>query len=146
MAQIKHMLLLVEDSSDDEILTLRAIKNCGVLCTVEVIRRGDLVLGKLLSADHPMPELVLLDFHLPALNGLEVLRQLRKHPATKKLPIVILSGLGSESDLTSCLEEGANSCVHKPDDVSLYLDHVGQIVRYWLTVDRRPGQQLALHE
>lgn len=85
-----------------------------------------------------MPELVILDYHLPGLSGVEILRELRKNPLTKRLPIVVLSGLGSGRELTECLFEGANSCVQKPMDISRYLDHVGQIVRYWLTVDKRP--------
>ncbi len=138
MLETRHIVLLVEDNEDDEDLTLRAIENCGVPCTVDVIRHGGEVVGRILGPNGSMPELVILDYHLPGLNGVEVLRELRRSPLTKRLPIVVLSGLGSDRELTECLEEGANSCVQKPMDEKRYLDHVGQLVRYWLTVDRRP--------
>jgi len=138
MLDFRHIVLLVEDNQDDEDLTLRAIQDCGVPCQVDVVRHGGEVVGRILGPAGSIPALVILDYHLPGLSGVEVLRELRRDPSTRDLPIVMLSGLSSDEDLRDCLNEGANSCVQKPMDVNRYLDHVGQIVRYWLTVDRRP--------
>lgn len=138
MAPAKHSLLLIEDSSDDADLCLRAIAVCGVPCEVHVISHGDEALGMLLSPKGPLPDLVVLDYHLPDKNGFEVLRELRKNPRTRTLPIVILSSLATKKQLSDCLHEGANSCVEKPVDASAYMDHVSMIVKYWLTIDKRP--------
>ena len=131
-------LFLVEDNFDDETLAMRAISNSGVHCDVEVFRHGGEALAHLIAEGAPKPDLIVLDFHLPGLNGLEILRGLRKEEATRRIPIVILSNLESNEEVEACLEEGATSCVQKPRDFQTYVDHVGLIVRYWLTVDRRP--------
>jgi two-component system response regulator len=131
-------LLLVEDNSDDESLSLAAISSSGVPCDVHVIRHGGDAVKSLITASGPVPDLIVLDFHLPGFNGLEILRELRKQERTRYVPVVMLSALESDTDISDCLVEGANSCVKKPMDPELYIDHVALIIRYWLTVDQRP--------
>jgi two-component system response regulator len=136
-----HSLVLVEDNQDDEVLSLKAISASGVSCNVEVIRDGGDALQILLSPEGPTPSLIVLDFHLPCRNGLEILRELRKHEKTRQLPIVMLSELESDKEVMSCLEEGANSCVRKPLDAQAYIDQVALTVRYWLTVHKNPTKE-----
>ena len=138
MNREKCMLFLVEDNMDDEALTKRAVTASGVPCKVEVVRDGGNALAQLISPTGPIPDLIVLDFHLPKYNGLEILRALRNQESTRQIPIVILSELESEENIANCLTEGANSCVRKPSDPSLYVEHVALIVKYWLTVNRRP--------
>ena len=138
MVSYSNSLLLVEDSADDEFLSLRAIKNSGVPCTVQVVRNGDDVLRQLLETDGRVPNLIVLDFHLPGMNGLEILRQIRSNERTRFIPVVMLSGLASDEQLVNCLDQGANSCVLKPVDSVAYIEQVALIVRYWFTVDKRP--------
>ena len=131
-------LFLVEDNFDDETLSLRAIAESGIPCDVEVFRHGGKALGRLAALGALKPKLIILDFHLPGLNGLEILRALRDNETTRHIPVVILSDLGSSGEMADCLEQGAVSCVQKPGDPKVYKDHVALIVRYWLTVDSRP--------
>jgi DNA-binding response OmpR family regulator len=135
-----HCMVLVEDNEDDEALSLRAVRKCGVDCDVSVIRHGGEAITRLVSEEGPVPSLIVLDFHLPGYNGLEILRELRKHKRTCQVPIVMLSALESDREVGQCLDEGANSCVKKPIDMDLYIERVGLIVRYWLTVDERPDR------
>jgi two-component system, response regulator len=138
MVSYPNSLLLVEDSEDDEFLSLRAVKNSGVPCSVQVIRHGDNVLQQLLEEGTRVPNLIVLDFHLPGLNGLEILRQIRANERTRFIPVVMLSGLASDEQLVNCLDQGANSCVIKPVDSAMYVEQVALIIRYWFTVDKRP--------
>lgn len=131
-------LMLIEDNEDDEMLTVRAIRKSEVPCSVEVIRHGGEAIARLIAPDGPIPALIVLDFHLPGYNGLEILLALRSQPRTRYVPVVILSGLGSDLEVSDCLQGGANSCVQKPMDTIKYVEHVSLIVRYWLTVDNAP--------
>lgn len=135
---LRQTLLLVEDNADDEVLSLRAISNCGVPCEVSVIRHGGDAVSILLAQDGPIPDLIVLDFHLPGFNGLEILREIRSHNRTRHIPVVMLSALESSQEISDCLEQGANSCVRKPNDPQTYAEHVAIIVKYWLTIDKRP--------
>jgi two-component system response regulator len=139
MESPKHTVLLIEDNADDEALSVRAITRCGIACAVSVARTGPKALSELLSGD-VQPDLVLLDFHLPGLNGLEVLKELRRRGATHDVPIVMFSSLQSSSEVSDCLSEGASSFVRKPNDPGDYTETLKLTVRYWLSVDTRPAQ------
>jgi len=78
----KKIILLVEDNSDDEILTLRALKKSNICNDVVVARDGQEALDALFGhgkweGDAVTPGLILLDIKLPKIDGLEVLRSLR---------------------------------------------------------------------
>jgi DNA-binding response OmpR family regulator len=60
------------------------------------------------------PDLVLLDVHMPRLNGLEVCRQLRLEPEFARTPIVMLTAAGQEADRAHGREAGANEYLTKP--------------------------------
>lgn len=131
-------VVLVEDTPNDELMSVRGIQGSGVLCEVIVRRDGPEALAYLLDDAAPVPDLVVLDFRLPGLNGLEILRRLRAHDRTRLVPVVILSGNAGGVAVEQCYINGANSCVSKPTDSTRYLEHVGLIVRYWLTVNIAP--------
>jgi two-component system, response regulator len=133
-----NLLFLVEDSADDAVLSKRAISKSGVHCDVNHVSHGGEALAMLLAPDGPIPDLIVLDFHLPQYNGLEILRALRASARTRHVPIVMLSALESDEEIHQCLAEGANSCVQKPVESESYTERVALIVRYWLTVDKRP--------
>ena len=60
------------------------------------------------------PNLVLLDLMMPGIDGFEVIRRLRADEATKDLPIIILSALNSEQDISKGFQLGANDFINKP--------------------------------
>jgi two-component system, OmpR family, phosphate regulon response regulator PhoB len=68
----------------------------------------------LLAADEHKVDLVLLDWMLPLLSGLEVCRQLRRNPRTKQIPIIMLTARGEETDRVRGLAVGADDYVPKP--------------------------------
>ncbi|MGE0119239.1 MAG: phosphate regulon transcriptional regulator PhoB [Dongiaceae bacterium] len=68
----------------------------------------------LLMAREQKPDLVLLDWMLPLLSGLEVCRQLRRSPETRNVPIIMLTARGEEGDKLRGLDSGADDYVTKP--------------------------------
>jgi two-component system phosphate regulon response regulator PhoB len=60
------------------------------------------------------PDLVLLDWMLPGMTGLELARVLRKNEATRRLPIILLTAKGEEADRVKGLESGADDYITKP--------------------------------
>lgn len=128
-------VVLVEDSLDDEQLSLRGIVNSGIPCKVTVQRDGAAALDDLLGAKGRLPALIVLDYQLPKYNGLEVLKRLRSSEGASIVPVVIFSGSEAGKELSDCYRVGANSCVKKPDDPQEYVDRLGLVTRYWLTVN-----------
>ena len=66
------------------------------------------------KAKDEKPDLILLDIILPGLNGFEVCKHLKKDQETKDIPIIMLTSLAQEQDLSKGLEEGASCFITKP--------------------------------
>jgi len=123
----------VEDNPDDEQLTLRALRTGYVANLVRVARDGAEAVRILFAEPaQPLPDLVILDIQLPYLNGLEVLKQVREHPRTKHLPVVILTSSDEDIDIQTAFEYGVNSYVKKPVDFNEFQESVRQLGVYWL--------------
>ncbi len=138
MSPHSQVIVLVEDNPDDEALTLRALNRNGIANEVIVLRDGVEALEHLLAHDRPAPQLVLLDLKLPRVDGLEVLGQLRRHPKTALLPIVVLTSSNEERDLVESYRLGANSYIRKPVDFTQFMEAVRQLGLYWLVLNQTP--------
>jgi len=68
----------------------------------------------LLLADEATPDVVLVDWMLPKLSGIEVCRRLRNRPATRNVPIIMLTARGEEADRIRGLDTGADDYIVKP--------------------------------
>jgi two-component system, OmpR family, phosphate regulon response regulator PhoB len=75
------------------------------------------------------PDAVLLDWMLPLVSGLEVCRQLRRAPATRALPIIMLTAKGEEGDRIRGLDSGADDYVVKPFSPSELVARLRAVIR-----------------
>jgi two-component system, response regulator len=139
------VILLVEDNSSDEELTLRALKRSNIGNKVVVTRDGSAALDYLFARGayaardtRELPQVVLLDLKLPKIGGLEVLRAIRADERTKVLPVVILTSSKEDTDLLNGYNSGANSYIVKPVDFTQFADAVRQLGMYWLVLNQRP--------
>jgi two-component system, response regulator len=138
-------ILLVEDNPKDEELTLRALKKHEIRAEVDIARDGGEALDYLFARGaharrdaSVLPALILLDLQLPKVDGLEVLRQLRSHPRTRFLPVVILTSSHEDTDRVAGYSCGANSYVRKPVDFVEFMDAIRQLGVYWLVLNEPP--------
>lgn len=135
-------ILLVEDNPDDEALTIRAFGKNSIQNPIVVARDGQEALDYLYAQGAfssrnagERPVLILLDIKLPKLNGIEVLRQIRGHDATKLIPVVVLTTSKEEDDLVKSYSLGANSYIRKPVDFMQFMEVVKQVGIYWLMLN-----------
>jgi CheY-like chemotaxis protein len=138
MATEPKTILLVEDNADDEQLTLRAMRQSEVPNIIRVARDGAEAIDHLFgdSAGRRLPDLVLLDLKLPKISGMEVLERIRAEPATRTLPVVVLTSSDEERDIVESYSLGANSYIRKPVDFDEFIDAVKQLGLYWLSMNR----------
>jgi two-component system response regulator len=145
MDEVRRTILLVEDNPDDELLTLRAFARNHIVNAVDVVRDGQEALDYLFcTGEHcdrdpfDLPQVVLLDLKLPKIDGLEVLRRMRRDDRLKMLPVVVLTSSSEESDIVASYDLGANSYVRKPVDFSEFATAVRDVGLYWMMLNEPP--------
>jgi two-component system response regulator len=133
-------ILLVEDNEDDIVLTRRALARNKIRNPIVIARDGaealELLLGT--NGNGVKPAVVLLDLHLPKVDGLSVLKALRADPRTKLTPVVVLTSSKAEQDVLAGYELHANSYIRKPVDFDQFAEAVRQIGLYWLLLNEPP--------
>lgn len=82
-----------------------------------------------------MPDLVLLDVMLPDESGYDIVRKLRKNPATKKLPVIMVTAKTTEMDMIKGLDEGADDYIKKPFSIMELITRVKALLRRTETED-----------
>ena len=132
-------VLLVEDNPDDEELTVRGLRRTNLSNPVDVARDGQEALDYLYAnhdqAAQPLPVVVLLDLHLPRVDGFEVLKRIRAEERTRRVPVVILTSSSEERDLINGYDLGANSYVRKPVQFEEFATAIAQLGVYWLLIN-----------
>jgi two-component system response regulator len=136
-------ILLVEDSAKDAELAIEALKARNLGNKVLHMIGGEQVLDFICANTWSMnqqaenaPKLILLDLQLAGMGGLEVLQQLKVRERTRPIPVVVLTGSDSPTEMWASYRLGANSYVVKPANMQEYAKLVGDIAYYWLVVNR----------
>lgn len=116
-----HVLLI-----DDEEAFVTTLQERLELRGVEARVALDGVAG-LGMLEEKQPDAVVLDLRMPGLSGVEVLKRIRH--GWPELPVIMLSGHGSDQDFRTCLDLGAAMYHKKPLDLDVLLDSLHQVVR-----------------
>lgn len=106
---MKPTILIVED--DAAIVTLLSYNLEAAGFKAIVARDGA---EGLLKIEEEGPDLVILDWMLPLVSGVEVCRRLRRAPASRDLPVIVLTARGEEADKLQGLDSGADDFITKP--------------------------------
>lgn len=128
-------IVLVEDNPDEQELLLLACERGGLSCEFVVLSDGAEALNYLLgnySQPQQKPALVLLDFDLPKINGLEVLHKLRSCQKTQGLPVIMLSVSAEPQDITNSYLCGCNSYIHKSIDFNEFQSRICELIHDWV--------------
>ncbi|HEY6168705.1 MAG TPA: response regulator [Verrucomicrobiae bacterium] len=137
-------ILLVEDSDRDIELTLAALDEYHLANEVVVARDGAEALdylynrGKFASHANGLPAVVLLDLKMPKVDGLEVLRQMKKDSVLKCVPVVMVTSSREESDLVRSYQMGVNAYVCKPVDFQKFVESIKQLGFFWAVINEPP--------
>ena len=117
-------ILIVED--EEPLTTLLRYNLEAEGYEVDAVARGDDADTRLKEA---APDLVVLDWMLPGLSGIELCRRLRARPQTQSLPIIMLTARGEESERVRGLATGADDYIVKPFSVPELLARVRALLR-----------------
>jgi two-component system response regulator len=138
-------ILLVEDSAADAEMTLRALRQNNLANHVHWVKDGEEALHFMFGTGAyagrpaaPAPKLVMLDLHMPKVDGIEVLRQLKAAESTRAVPVVVMTSSNEERDVVGSYQLGVNSYIVKPVEFEAFHAVVAKIGLYWLLSNRAP--------
>lgn len=112
-------LLLVDDDAAIRVIATRALKRAGF--TVSIANDGAQALEAVLTE---RPDVILLDWMMPDLDGLEVCRRLKSDPASAEIPVIFLTARSQQTEVASGLARGAAGYIVKPFDALTLGDEV----------------------
>ncbi len=117
-------ILVVEDDEDiQELLRYNLVKEG---YKVSLVFTGEEGFQRALS---DLPDLILLDLMLPAMDGLDVCRRLKQDPATRHIAIIMVTAKDAESDMVAGLELGADDYITKPFNLKLLVARLRAVLR-----------------
>ena len=136
-------ILLVEDSPDDAEMTIDALRDGRLQNRITHVEDGVEAMaylrreGKYASARRP--DLILLDLHMPRMNGREVLAEVKADPELRRIPVVMMTQSKDEQDILAAYNLHVNCYVTKPVDMDQFIGAVRSIEQFWLSVVRLPA-------
>jgi CheY-like chemotaxis protein len=135
------VVFLAEDNPGDVYLVRHALQTRGLDFQLFVAEDGDKVEALLnrIGTDVPPPDVLLLDLNLPRMDGPELFRRVRSHPACAGVPLVVVTSSDAPKDHAWTEEFRVNHYFRKPSSLGEFMD-LGEIVET-LTAGR-PGHQL----
>ena len=131
-------ILIVEDNAAEASAALRALKQASLANRIQWIRDGQAALdflfgnGRSEGRSGGLPHLILLDLYLPGVDGLEILRQIRKDPLTRSIPVVALTSSSRSRDAVRCQRLGAQACIVKPINFHSFSEVVPRLNLQWV--------------
>lgn len=145
MKTIVKDILLVDDSANDVILIKNALAEAKMGNNIIVAEDGEEAIdflntrGKFAGYTGGKPIFILLDIKMPMMDGIEVLKVIRQDPEYNQVPVIMLTSSRDTHDLQVCYDNGANSFVVKPVNMSSFMQVVKELGKYWVVINELPS-------
>lgn len=129
-------VLLADDSENEAELAQLAFSRAGIVRELVWAQDGEAALSCLARADTLLPQFVLMDLHMPKLDGVALLGRIRNDARLRRLPAIVMSASTQSADVQRSLGAGANSYFCKPVDFQQFTEQLALLARYWIEVHR----------
>ena len=140
-------ILLIEDNTNDVILTRRMFTKSKIANEIIAVGDGEQALKylfedvnecKIKNDGHDLPLVILLDLHLPKIDGIEILRKIRACEDTKLVPVIVMSTSREEDEMVASYLLGVISFVSKPVIFLDFADALRMLGLFLLVTNQRP--------
>ncbi len=139
----RYCILLIEDNPGDVRLTKEAFRETGADIDLQVVMDGVEAVAYLQQereyAEKPIPDLILLDLHLPKWGGKQVLERIKKDERFLRIPVVVLTTSNASADVLASYNLHANCFINKPVDFDNFFQIINYIQQFWLETATLPG-------
>ncbi|WP_420146653.1 response regulator [Spirosoma sp.] len=126
---------VVEDKADLRFILKRIFALSFPDYPIHLFEHGQALLDELVLTQ-VLPTLILMDRHMPVLDGYQTLCQLKQNPAYQPVPVVMMSADASSAEIRELFQAGANSFIRKPIEFSAQMEMIAQVGQYWLQTNQ----------
>jgi CheY-like chemotaxis protein len=141
-----RLLCIIDDAADYRFLLQQLFSQSLAAYSVRLFASGQAFLEALPQLSEK-PDLIILDQHMPDLDGHETLLRLKQLPDYQMIPVVMMSAQASPEEINGCYHAGANSFLLKPIDYNTLKETMLTISQYWLELNQealhQPPQRIA---
>src|SRR5690606_2093500 len=134
----RFKVLMIEDNPGDVLLTTEALEESKYVVDIEVVNNGkdgvDFLFQNGSYKDSTRPDLILLDINLPLKSGHQVLQEIKENPATREIPVIMLTTSSTQDDIMTSYQEQASCYIVKPSEADQYLDFIKVFDRFCSTI------------
>ncbi len=125
MVDLKSKILVIDDMMSMRKLIMKCLRDLGY---ANLLEASDGAAGlELLTKSKPAVDLVLSDWNMPIMNGLELLLHLRASPTTQNIPLIMLTAESEVSMVKSALAQGASGYIVKPFTMQALKTHLDRV-------------------
>lgn len=140
------IFLYAEDDSEDTMLMNEAMEEGEMEDKLKIVDDGEALMNYLQNKEEyqnpdqaPKPDVILLDLNLPKKDGREALKQIKKDPHLKHIPVIAITTSKSEEDIKKAYQLGANAFVTKPVSFQSLVETMKSMKRFWGEVSELPS-------
>lgn len=135
-------VLLVDDSRVEVLFLKDCLKSCALALEVASVDSAEACLAYLRKegshGNAPTPDLVISDFNLPGMNGMDLVERIAADPALGYLPVLVMSSWDRQEDIDRLYGLRCNSFISKPTNLDELESRVKVICNYWFSAAALP--------
>jgi CheY-like chemotaxis protein len=132
---LRRVVAVVDDNPADVNLMTIAVREIMPEVEIEAYDCGEALLNRVHSTPgRKVPDLVLLDLHMPGMGGLAALAALKREPSSRSIPVIAVSGAPNHACVKQAYASHANCVIRKSDDVGEYLQAISHCAHFWLSI------------
>ena len=136
----QSIIYLVDDDEEDRVLMQEAFKTIGLEESLVLFANGEHLMNHLETLEEQqLPHLVVLDYNMPKMNGIEVLTQVKNNATLAPIKIVMYTTSINEKTKKECMQLGALECFIKPTDFTTQIE----IAKLFDALSRNPVDKMA---
>jgi CheY-like chemotaxis protein len=140
------VILIADDDEDDCFLIKEAAEEARLACSFRFVSDGEELMdylegreGEKNSGKHRLPDLMLIDLHMPRKGGQEAIREIQADPVLRVIPKVVMSTSQATEDVQKLYEMGVNSYIVKPATFDSLVSLLKTLASYWFDTVRLPS-------
>ena len=123
-SKTKKKILIVEDDSDFREILSRSLRQAGY-----EVQEAEHALGAICAMVRAGADLVLTDIRMPIMDGLGLVRELKAHEDTRRVPVVVMTGFDTPENHAAALHAGCVGYIAKPIDAREFLGRIAEFIR-----------------